>query len=322
MPSDKDVFARRQAEYHFRRARRQARRDQIASWLSGRGDESLLPFEAVRSALRDQDPCCQGIRQVPLDHIVGSVARYHDFTRQFLPLKESMRERWVDVQSYAVRHGWPPIELYKVGEVYFVSDGNHRVAIARQMGYDTIEAYVWEFPAQAEIRPGESLDEVLMALEEEQFMHQTGLDLRYPHHGIHFTTPGGYREMLAQIARLQQKLTLIDEGECPYAEAVDAWYEMTYLPAVQIIREASILDSFPGRTEADLFIWLSRNRAALRAHYGDYENEAELVQWVAEDWQPGHLSRLVQHVLRFFGRAVPTPLPELPVRSEPEQTSE
>ena len=127
-----------------------------------------------------------------------------------------------------------------------------------------------------------------------------------------FRSPGGYREIQAQIVRLQQKLSIIDEEEIPYADAVDAWYEMSYLPAVQIIKESNIMDSFPGRTEADLFVWLSRNRAALRAQYGDYENVADLVQWVAKDWQPGHVKRLVDRILGLFGRATPpTPLPEL-----------
>lgn len=311
--ADDNVFARRQAEYHFRRARKQARRDMISRWLTGRGDPQLIPFDAVRDVLREEHPCCQGLHQVPVEKIVGSVSRYNDFTGHFLPLKESLRDRWVNVQSYAVRHGWPPVDLYKVGDAYFVSDGNHRVAIARQMGYDTIEAYVWEFPARINIQPGESLDKVLITLEKEQFMDQTGLDQRFPQHNIHFTTPGGYREIQAQIVRLQHKLSIIDEEPCPYEEAVDAWYEMSYLPAVQIIKESNILDSFPGRTAADLYVWLSRNREALRTQYGEYENVADLIQWVAEDWQPGQVKRLVNRVMRFFGRAAPpTPLPDLP----------
>jgi hypothetical protein len=318
MSTKENVFARRQAEHHFRRARQQARRDVLARWLTGRGDPQLIPFDAVRDVLREEHPCCQGLQQVPLENIVGSVSRYNDFTGHFLPLKESLRERWINVQSYAVSHGWPPVDLYKVGEAYFVSDGNHRVAIARQMGYDTIEAYVWEFPARVNLQPDESLDEVLIALEEEQFMAQTGLDQRFPEQSIYFTTPGGYREIQAQVVRLQQKLSIIDGEELPYVDAVDAWYEMSYLPAVQIIKEAEVMDSFPGRTEADLFVWLSRNREALRAQYGDYENVADLVQWVAEDWQPGHVKRLVDRVLGLFGRAkAPIPLPDLAEDTEP-----
>ena len=146
MKPDDFSTARRQAELSFRRARKRAWRKQLQSWLSGREQQHLLPFEAIRAELPESDPRRQGVRLVPVDKIVGSVSRYEDFTRQFLPLRDSLRERWINVESLAMRRGWPPVELYQLGDVYFVSDGNHRVAVARQMGNDTIEAYVWSFP--------------------------------------------------------------------------------------------------------------------------------------------------------------------------------
>ncbi len=310
--NQEDPSFQRQADYHFRQARKLALRDRLSHWFSGRDGQNLLPFEVIHAALREKEPRSQGLQQVPIDKIAGSVSRYDDFTRQFLPLKEHLRERWVKVESYAMRHGWPPVELYQVGDVYFVSDGNHRVAVARQMDYDTIEAYVWCFPEAVEIDPAESLEEVLLRLEERRFMEKTGLQERHPDHEIHFTTPGRYRELLAQIERMQRALTIIDEMEIPYEEAVDAWYELLYLPSIDIICDSQLLVAFPGRTESDLFVWLHMNTDALRAQYGDYDHLAQLVERIVHDQQPKGFRRLVRWLRRILGRSsAPTPLPEL-----------
>lgn len=310
--NQEDPSFQRQADYHFRQARKLALRERLSHWFSGRDGQNLLPFDMIHAVLREKTPHSQGLQQVPIDKIVGSVSRYDDFTRQFLPLKEHLRERWVKVESYAMRHGWPPVELYQVGDVYFVSDGNHRVAVARQMHYDTIEAYVWSFPEAVEIDPTETLEEVLLRLEESRFMEQTGLQERYPDHEIRFTTPGRYRELLAQIERMQRALTIIDEMEIPYEEAVDAWYEMLYLPSIDIIRNSQLLAAFPGRTESDLFVWLSIHSETLREQYGDYDYLAQLVERIARDQQPKGLKRVVRGLWRLLGRSpAPSPLPEL-----------
>ncbi len=312
LQSDENGWYRRQAEHHFKRARIQAMRDLFTTWLAGRKSENLLPFDAVRAELDDRDPLYLGVRLVPITQIVGSVARYDDFTRQFLPLKDNLRERWINVEAIAVRRGWPPIDLFQVGDFYFVSDGNHRVAVARQMNYDTIEARVWCFPVDIDIHPEAPLDDLLIRLSERNFMDCTNLDERFPDHHIEFTAPGRHRELLAQIKQLQQLLSVIDESEVPYDEAVANWYEMIYLPSTQIIRDSGVLDSFPGRTEADFFVWLAVHRDNLQQHYGPYDNIAELLDRIAETRQPQAITRLYHKVLRLLGRHVsPVPLPDL-----------
>ncbi|MCI0393643.1 MAG: hypothetical protein L0332_22480 [Chloroflexi bacterium] len=299
-------FYRRQADQHFDQARRRAAWEKMSAWLAGQ-DQSLLPFEAIRAELKQQHPLYRGVRQIPLANIVGSMGRYQDFTRSFLPLNDSMRERWVKVESLAIAHGWLPIEVYQVGDVYFVRDGNHRVAIAHQMGYDTIEAHVWEFPGEIPIGPQDSLDEVLLRLGERNFLDKTHLDQLRPDHSILFTLPGQYTELLAQIRDLREKLALIDGREIPYEEAVEGWYEMIYLPTVLIIRESGLLDDFPGRTEADLFVWLSLNREQLSQLYGD----GSLEEWaavLASRHKEGGLKRVARQVRRLLGRQEPPPL--------------
>lgn len=303
-------LARQQAERHFQQARQQARWKQLSAWVSGR-EETLLPFETIRSEIRSANPYCLGLRQIPLHRIVGSVGRYQEFTRHYLPLSDTMKERWIQVEALAFQKGWPPIDVYEIGDVYFVSDGNHRVAIARQMGNETIEAYVWSFPQAIHIEPDEPLDHVLIRLGEQQFMTLTQLDQYYPDHTITFTTPGRYQELLAQIKQLRQTLTLIDGQEPTDQEAIMAWYEMLYLPALQIIQESNIMAQFPGRTQADLFAWLSKNRQALIQQYGHYDNIAHLVEQIAQDQQKNSLSKSIRHILRLLGRPQPSPLTDL-----------
>jgi hypothetical protein len=301
----------------FEKARRQANREQLAARLTGRGTHSL-PFEAIRSELRQQNPFYRGLQNVELEAIVGSVGRYQEFTRQFLPLNDGLADRWVTVDALAQKGGWPPVELYQVGNIYFVKDGNHRVSVARYVNNETIEAHVWAYPIDVAIDPTDKLDDVLIQLGEKRFMEQTQLDQQHPDHNLHFTAPGRYSELLIQIADWQQKLAVIDQTEIPYAEAVDAWYEMVYLPTIQIIRDSALLDEFPGRTEADLFVWLSKHREPLREIYGEYENLAELVELLIKHYGESGLRKVTRQVRRLLGQ---DDLPEL-VEADTTQTNE
>lgn len=294
-----DPFYQRQAQKHFEQARRQAARQQFSSWLTG-NEDSLLPFETIRSQLKAEDPLYEGKHLVPLEKIVGSVGRYRDFTREFLPRSDSMKDRWINVESLAVQRGWPPVDLYRIGDVYFVKDGNHRVAIAKQMGNDTIEAHVWGYLEELPISAGDSLGEVLIRLGERAFIEKTDLDVTCPKHNIQFTVPGQYTELLAQIHELRKNLALIDGEEMPYKDAVVAWYEMVYLPTVQIIREATLLEAFPGRTEADLFVWLSIHRQELSELYG----EGSLADWVeilCDQYKEKGLTKLIRKLKGMMG---------------------
>jgi hypothetical protein len=126
----------------FDRARRKAFVQGILS-LFTRRPLDLLPYDQVREQLRLHSRRFRGLQEVPLDEIVGSVGRYRDFTRTFLPRSNDLRERWATVEDRVKEGGLPPVELYQVGDAYFVRDGNHRVSVARVQGAPSIEAYVW-----------------------------------------------------------------------------------------------------------------------------------------------------------------------------------
>ena len=68
-------------------ARRQAALQDLKARLTGRSDD-LLSYEAIREMLRAEDTTHRRLQEIPLDAIVGSVGRYADFTRGFLPRQD------------------------------------------------------------------------------------------------------------------------------------------------------------------------------------------------------------------------------------------
>ena len=141
----------------------------------------LLPFEEVRQKLHLLNARYLGLQEVPLDHIVGSVGRSRDFTLTFFPREAGLQDRWQRVnQLMTQRSGAPPIELYKVGQVYFVRDGNHRVSVAKQHDVPTIEAYVWEYETRAPVEPDIDIDDLLCKAAHGAFLERANIDCLRP----------------------------------------------------------------------------------------------------------------------------------------------
>ena len=145
----------------WRLARQAAFAQDVLAALTRRPAD-LLPFEEVRQQLQLHNVRYLGLRDIPLDQIVGSVGRYRDFTRAFLPRQAGMQERWRRIDRLTTTGGGlPPVELYKIGQVYFVRDGNHRVSVARQHGTPSIQAYVWEYESRVSLEPDTDVDSLL-----------------------------------------------------------------------------------------------------------------------------------------------------------------
>jgi hypothetical protein len=230
----------------------------------------LLPFDEVRDKLELHNVRELGLDDVALDQIVGSVGRYQDFTRAFFPLRDDLQDRWRNIDRLMTAGAsFPPIELYKVGEIYFVRDGNHRVSVARQHHLSSIQAYVWEWITDAPLEPDTDIDELLCQMAHAAFLKRTHIDRLCPDLDIRLTQPDGYVDLLIEIDAYQGILSQIDEQDMPFDEAVVLWSEMRYTPIVDIIRGRDILQEFPGRTETDLYLWLCHNHGELEAHYGD-----------------------------------------------------
>jgi hypothetical protein len=140
-----DLSVRFKADVAFSQARRRVFFQRILGFFTGHQPEHLLSFEQVRSKLKIRDQHYAGTQTIPIDKIVGTTGRYQEFNRAFLPTQDFIRDRWKHI--YEVAHGqegFPPIDVYKIGDVYFVRDGHHRVSVLKELGATTVEATVTE----------------------------------------------------------------------------------------------------------------------------------------------------------------------------------
>ena len=258
-----EKFIYQSALEDFNRARRQAAMQQLLARITGEAKE-LLSFEDVRQQLRATNAYDRGLQDVPLDKIVGSVGRYKDFTRDFLPKSEADRERWARVKT-AVEDltGVPPIEVYKLGEAYFVIDGNHRVSIARRVGAPTISAFVKEVETRVPLSADDDPIDVILKARYVRFLEKTNLDETRPDADLLMTFAGQYHLILEHIDVHRHYMGLEQMREIPYAEAAASWYDNVYLPIVQLVREQGVLRYFPDLTEADIYVLLAEHRAEL-----------------------------------------------------------
>jgi nucleotide-binding universal stress UspA family protein len=266
----------------FRRARRKATLRSIMGWMRGKRPEDLLSYENVRKRLRTIESSDRQLTDIPINSIVGSVNRYTDFTRDFLPKRSISGERWARVKAASQDMvGLPPIEVYQIGEVYFVQDGNHRVSIARQSGTSSIQAYVRQVhsrvPITADIQP----DELIIKSEFLDFLEITRIDQHRPNTNLATTSPGRYPLMSQQIEAVRFAIEQRRMEEVPFVDAVLYWHDKIYLPIVSIIRENELLSDFPQRTETDLFIWLVKYQGDLVRELGwdiSFETAATMIQ--------------------------------------------
>jgi hypothetical protein len=151
-----------------------------------------------------------------------------------------------------------------------VRDGHHRVSVLKELGSPTVEATVTELETAVPLTADVQAKDLDLKEEYAIFLLETGLDRLQPNQKIEFTVPGQYRKLHEHIAVHRHFLGLREMREIPYPEAVGRWYDEVYMPVVQMIREEQILDLFPGRTEADLYLWISEHLYYLRQQYGEH----------------------------------------------------
>lgn len=297
----------------FHRARQRAALETIVAQLTGRSDR-LLSFAEVSEQLHTGEGQDAGRQRIPLDAIAGSVGRYGDFTRSFLPRQESGQERWARVRAAFDRvEDLPPITVFQVGEAYFVLDGNHRVSVARSLGATHIDAYVTVVESRVPLPAGAQQDELICQAQYAAFLEETALDRLRPEAELAVTAPGHYRVLKEQIRRYHDWLRReaaaepgVGGKEVPFGDAVTGWYDEIYLPVVAVIRRRGILHYFPGRTETDLYVWIVEHQAELAAELG-WEVKTDLAANSVVSRYSGNRQKVLERVRRRVRSAVTPP---------------
>ncbi len=258
-------WAKGKADNQFRDARSKALVEGLLDLLR-RQSPDMLAFSDVRACLNIRGQRSLGQQNVLVAHIIGSEGRYHDFDRRFLPRTDTVQRRWSNIQR-ALDQGihLPPVDLYKISDVYFVRDGNHRVSVARQLGQVEIDAQVTELLVDVALTPALSVRTLLLAQEYSDFLEWTNLHALRPDERIEFSELGGYLDLVRHINVHRYALAREQNRAIDRDEAVASWYDAVYLPRVHMIREQKLLKRFSHRTEADLYRWMVEQQQTLTA---------------------------------------------------------
>jgi hypothetical protein len=260
------------AREHYTQNVRRAQMADMLGLISGRNTD-LVSFEEVARKFKARQQVEIGIQMVRLDKIVGSVGRYRDFTRTFLPRASANPERWIRLDAAVnALETVPPVEQFKIGDVYFVRDGNHRVSVARANGASHIEALVTEVKSPLPLTVDDfERDQWIIKAERADFMERTRLDQLRPENNIQVTEPGRYEIMLHHI-EVHHYLRNQERGRSghpplTWEETVCSWYDHVYMPVIEAICRYDLLTDFPHRTEGDLYLWIAYHRERLAREY-------------------------------------------------------
>lgn len=257
-----------QARSDFQRARFKAFLNRVWGAFSGQ-PSSLLSYDEIKEKLHVGGPIYRGVKTVLVEQIAGSLNRYQDFDRVFLPKSDELAQRWQSVnRAFYQDISLPPVVLYKVGEVYFVVDGHHRVSVAREQGQIFIEAEVRECATRVNITSTIRPEDLVILENKVNFLERTSLDELIPDANIKLTVPDGFDRMLEHIAVHRYFMGLDLKRDIPEEEAIIHWYDTVYLPIIKVIRDTEILKEFPGRTEGDLYLWVLDHQHYLEREEG------------------------------------------------------
>jgi hypothetical protein len=265
------------AQNDFSRARRARLLADIARRLRREPDDVglILPFEEVVEALGRTGQHDVGLQVVPLDAVVGTVDRNADFDRGFRPTSPRLRSRWERIAA-AQRRGasMPPVSLYRIGDLYFVRDGHHRVSVAKSLGRSDIDAYVTEITTRVRLGNETRLSDLPLKDHERLFRERVPLPPE-SRARMAVSDPWDYGVLAEAVEAwgfraMQERGTFMDR-----AEVARRWFADEYEPVTEMLREGELM--IQGETEADAYLRVAADRyRVLRTHEWSDEVLSEL----------------------------------------------
>jgi hypothetical protein len=222
-----------------------------------RRSERLLELDEVERRLKPFGRRYLGVREIPLDVLVGTDGRASSFTRDFRPLHAFSRDRLRSLESAFPDGGFPLIVTVKLGETYFVIDGHHRAALARRAGAEMIDADVTELIARVPLPAGADMLEVVLRELERIFLEDSGLAEALPNVRVPVSRPAHYLELLENVQVHGYHMMRGRGRVLENAEIAADWYEAIYTPTLAAIDRLRLDgDTPPG----DSFLVLHRHR--------------------------------------------------------------
>jgi hypothetical protein len=269
-------FPRADAEHDFIRARRRQQLSRLAHWLRREPDDinMMLPYQEVVDALGWQSERYIGLRVIQLDSIVGSVDRTRDFDRRLRPTSTRLRERWERL-ALASRRGEPipPIEVYRIGDLHFISDGHHRVSVARALNLPTIDASVTQVTTKLNPEGIRNRADLILKDYRRIFLERVPLT-GSARASVIMTDSWDYAELGEHIEAWGLR-AMQDEGQfLDRATVASRWYEEEFVPVIRMLEQADMIGE---RTKAEAYLWVACERYRLiRTHRWDDEVIAKL----------------------------------------------
>jgi hypothetical protein len=265
VPPRRTGLASADAQDDFLRARRRRAVARLRRWLRREPGEidHILPFDDVVAALGRVQERDAGIEVVALDDIVGTVDRSKGFDRNFRPTSPQVRRRWERIAE-AMRRGepMPPVDLYRVGDVYFVRDGHHRVSVARTLGHDSIEARVKEVVTRVGAGRDLRIPDLPLKSHERVFLERVPLPVE-ARGRVRPSDPWDFARLAEGVEAWAFRWAQEHDRLLDRTEAARRWYEEEYVPVVTLLRDAGML----GDSETDAYLGIGDERyRLLRTH--------------------------------------------------------
>ena len=263
-------FPVQDARDDFLRARRRAALSAVRRRLHGRSAtyDVLLPFDEVVAALGRTGERDLGEQVIDVDSVVGSVDRSTGFDRLFRPISDEPERRFQRI-DVALRRGeeMPAIDVYRVGDVHFVIDGHHRVAVARALGWKTINAHVVEVLTAVGAGRDLRLEDLPIKGHERVFAERVPLPPRMRDR-IELHDADAFGELAEMVEAWGFRLIQLRGRMMDRPETARAWFTEEYEPAVDLLRQTGLLAA--GSTETEAYLRLSAERyRLLRSHSWD-----------------------------------------------------
>jgi len=277
----------------------------IVSKIKGESN-SLLSFSEIVKIVKIKNETYKGMRYVPIEDIVGSEGRYNDFTREFLPERKNLRNRWEKIDEAHYKDIiLPPIKVYQLGGVYFVRDGNHRVSVSKRQGKEFIDAEVVEIQTDIKLDASTTkgdLQKIIIQHEKEMFLDSTKLDTFRDVSKLEFSYPGRFDDIMTHISGHQYFLGIEKKGPVSFEEALLSWFDNLFLPIVSEIEEERIINRFIGRTSGDLYIWIIRHWDEIKSKYGKDVPISEAVRSYSAKFGESPIRFLIRLIKKIFSR--------------------